>query len=124
MARSNSFPIESHKDNRLWTIVILFVLAVSLLLPPKALATYWSDTSPLYPWGPENHTATLLPNGKVLVAGGSDGFGVLKNANLYDLGTGTWMPTGFLNARRYRHTATLLPNGKVLVAGGGMSVEP
>ncbi len=60
-----------------------------------------------------NPTATLLPNGLVLVAGGGD-----WSAELYDPATGTWRPTGSMNMSRSNHTATLLPNGKVLVAGG------
>ena len=65
-----------------------------------------------------SHTATLLPNGKVLVAGGYNGFGSLSSAELYDPATGSWSPTGSLGTARDSHTATLLPNGKVLVAGG------
>jgi N-acetylneuraminic acid mutarotase len=65
------------------------------------------------------HTATLLPNGKVLVAGGLGTGGVyLASAELYDPATGTWTVTGSMNFARSEHTATLLPNGKVLVAGG------
>src|SRR5437667_8324211 len=63
------------------------------------------------------HTATLLPNGKVLVAGGNQG-PALSSAELYDPATGTWTATGSLGTARERPTATLLPNGKVLVAGG------
>jgi len=63
------------------------------------------------------HTATLLPNGKVLVAGGV--FLVdYSSAELYDPATETWTATGSMTGSRYDHTATLLPNGKVLVAGG------
>ena len=48
------------------------------------------------------HTATLLPNGKVLVAGGYDGnSGYLTSAELYDPATGTWTATGSLNTARY-----------------------
>lgn len=65
------------------------------------------------------HTATLLQNGKVLVAGGAAvGVAALASAELYDPVTGTWSMTGALNAARSSHTATLLQNGKVLVAGG------
>ena len=64
------------------------------------------------------HTATLLPNGKVLVAGGYDSSGYLASAELYDPASGTWTATGSLATARDDHTATLLPNGKVLVAGG------
>ena len=65
------------------------------------------------------HTATLLPNGKVLVAGGCGiGSHSLSSAELYDPATGSWSGTGSLGTARSEHTATLLPNGKVLVAGG------
>ena len=43
------------------------------------------------------HTATLLPNGKVVVAGGFDGFSFLSSAELYDPASGTWTATGSLN---------------------------
>jgi hypothetical protein len=58
-----------------------------------------------------DHTANLLPNGQVLVAGG--------RADLFNSAIGTFNPTGSMNIGRIRHTATLLRNGKVLVAGGG-----
>ena len=65
------------------------------------------------------HTATLLPNGKVLVAGGYNStVGFLASAELYHPACGSWTATGSLNTARYFHTATLLRNGKVLVAGG------
>jgi hypothetical protein len=59
----------------------------------------------------------LLPNGKVLMAGGFNAT-ELASAELYDPASGTWAVTGSLNNARFIHTATLLPNGKVLVAGG------
>jgi hypothetical protein len=71
-----------------------------------------------------NHTATLLPNGKVLVAGGSNNFETTESAELYDPVTGTWTKTGASFSARTRHTATLLPNGKVLVAGGEGPTPP
>src|SRR2546430_14837481 len=67
----------------------------------------------------ESHTATLLQNGMVLVAGGVDCCGtVYASAELYDPASGTWTATGSLNTERAGHTATLLQNGFVLVAGG------
>jgi len=71
-----------------------------------------------------NHTATLLPNGQVLVVGGwNAGYDVgrfitLDTAETYDPATGRWTSIANLNSARYFHTATLLPNGKVLAVGG------
>jgi hypothetical protein len=62
-------------------------------------------------------TATLLPSGKLLVAGGYNG-SYLATAELYDPATGTWSNTRAMASPRGQYTATLLPNGKVLVAGG------
>lgn len=68
--------------------------------------------------GRRYHSSTLLPNGKVLVAGGEVGVSSLHTAELYDPATGTWTATGRMVFGRSRHTATLLPSGRVLVAGG------
>src|SRR5438552_5976754 len=55
------------------------------------------------------HTATVLPNGLVLVAGGIDpNFHATATAERYDPASGTWTATGSLNTARYEHTATLL----------------
>ncbi len=65
------------------------------------------------------HTATLLKNGKVLMAGGfvSNGGG-LSSAEVYDPASKTFTPAENMTVARASHTATLLPNGKVLISGG------
>lgn len=65
------------------------------------------------------HTSTLLPDGKVLLAGGFAGNETsLASAELFDLATGTFTPAGDMSVPRAGHTATLLSTGKVLIAGG------
>ena len=81
--------------------------------------TFSLTGSPSVPRG--GHTATLLPNGSVLIAGGQtfspDNPGT-ATAEIYDPTSGTFSPTGNMTAGRYGHTATLLANGQVLIAGG------
>jgi hypothetical protein len=64
-------------------------------------------------------TATLLPNGKLLVAGGRIPAGEpLSTAYLYDSAKGNWSNAASMEVAHDFHTATLLPTGDVLVAGG------
>ncbi|AGC43789.1 kelch domain-containing protein [Myxococcus stipitatus DSM 14675] len=68
-----------------------------------------------------NHTATLLPTGKVLVVAGHSTTGQVasvRSAELYDPATGKWAATGSLTENRRGHSTTLLASGKVLVTGG------
>ena len=69
-----------------------------------------------------SHTSTLLPSGKVLIAGGFAGSGTEYNpyrtAELYDPGSGTFHSAAEMTIGRSGHTATLLKNGKVLIVGG------
>src|SRR6476646_8035554 len=110
-----------------------FAAALAALLFLGATPSFATRTSAVRPaadpgtWSPTGslaqkrwfHSATLLKNGKVLVAGGdSCCSGALASAELYDPTTGTWSATGSMNGVRSSHTATLLPDGKVLVTGG------
>ena len=68
------------------------------------------------------HTTSTMPNGKVLVTGGSSidaaGFTTRRNAELYDPAVGTWAATAQMAVTRSSHTETVLPEGKVLIIGG------
>ena len=69
-----------------------------------------------------NEDPILLPDGKVLVAGGVKGTQPtsvnVADAELFDSSTGTWTATGSMSTDRDVHTLTLLTSGQVLVAGG------
>ncbi len=73
------------------------------------------------------HTATLLPNGSVLIAGGYVGYvnsptylgyESLNSAEIYDPVSGSFSTTDPMLATRFWHSATLLQDGSVLIAGG------
>jgi hypothetical protein len=85
----------------------------------------FSETKSLSEWEPAGYTATLLDDGRVLVAGGTRApYGsnrVVPNAELYDLATGRWAATGSMLQARANHTATRLRDGRVLVAGGAIT---
>src|SRR5438128_1946311 len=113
--------IARHHVSLILALVVLISAAAlagpTRLASAQAVAQSWSYTGSLNTARP-GHSATLLPNGKVLVVGGFSVAGVLASAELYDPSTGTWSFTGSLNVPRVGYTATLLGNGKVLVAGG------
>jgi hypothetical protein len=69
----------------------------------------------------QGHTATVLSNGQVLVAGGSQNIGFrseLASAEIYDPNAGTFREIGAMTTPREGHAATLLRNGRVLITGG------
>src|SRR5690349_19658390 len=102
---------------RIVPVVACAIAGVLLLASPALSAGTWTATGSMNTLRAD-HTATLLANGKGLVAGGFGPNGMVASAELYDPSTGTWAATGSLNTARDDYTATLLANGKVLVAGG------
>jgi hypothetical protein len=70
-----------------------------------------------------SHTATLLGNNRVLIAGGMQRNGVwLSSAELFEPASGRFVAVGNMSVPRAGATATLLENGKVLIAGGATSL--
>jgi hypothetical protein len=123
MGFSTGVPTPSQLSKHLFRKVLhsFLVTSLALLLHPQAAnaqtgtfsATGSMTAVRILP------TATLLPNGKVLLAGGGDtSNNALASAELYDPTTGTFSATGSMSTARVLQTATLLTNGKVLVAGG------
>ena len=85
---------------------------------PTSINTF-AGTTPVMNASRSAATATLLPNGKVLIAGGVTDCCYLNSTELYDPATDTFAAsTPSMNSARFYATATLLPNGKVLIAGG------
>ncbi|RKH52903.1 kelch-like protein [Corallococcus sp. AB050B] len=89
-------------------------------LPDCVLVGDWDPTGHMGGGPRWGHTATLLPDGRVLIAGGSAqkwSF-FLDSTELYDPATNTWTYGPRMNVSRLYHSATLLLDGRVLVAGG------
>jgi len=93
-----------------------FLVALGMVISPglASAETLWTTIGNMAT-PRSGHSATLLPSGTVLVAGGD---GALSSAELYDSSAGTWSGTSSMGTGRSAHTATLLPSGLVLVAGG------
>jgi len=104
--------------------VLVFIGLASLSMASAQLLGSFTATGNLNQLR-QFHTATLLTNGKVLIAGGfavAVGWPAWASTELYDPATGSFTPAGDMTVSRYFHTATLLPDGKVLIAGGLSSI--
>src|SRR5437868_2473250 len=107
---------------------IAVFLAVGLVSPLGVKAKTgapgtWSKAGALLE-GRVGHTATLLPNGLVLVAGGANAQGEATwSSELFDGKTNRWLPAASMNTPRVSQAATLLSDGKVLVTGGQTGLD-
>jgi hypothetical protein len=118
--RVKAFGLKAMRRTALAGLVLVSAVSASLGWdPPLALAATgtWSATGSTAT-GRYLHTATLLPSGKVLVAGGVSSGSGRASAELYNPATGTWSATGSMTTAHFSHTVTLLHSGKVLVAAG------
>jgi hypothetical protein len=86
---------------------------------PAVLDPSWITTGNMTRWR-QDHTATVLGDGRVLAVGGSVP-DAQQSAELFDPATNTWAATDSMAQGRFWHTASLLPDGAVLVAGGDVT---
>ncbi|MDX6323753.1 MAG: hypothetical protein QOK15_107, partial [Nocardioidaceae bacterium] len=118
-------PVRSGTLTRFAVVVSVATSFVAMVGGPVTAGGPWSPTGSMGT-AREMHTATLLGNGKVLVAGGNVGSASdPASSELYDPATGTWSRTAPMTTpTRVGPRATLLANGKVLVAGGTSATQP
>lgn len=98
---------------------IMYMVALALAASTLSFAASgtWSPTGIMLS-ARDGHTATLLTNGKILAAGGTNNGVALTSTELYNPAAGTWASTGSMNVARSHARAVLLSNGSVLVMGG------
>ncbi len=93
-------------------------LGTAELYTGGSTASSFTPTSGSLATAREQHTATLLAGGKVLLAGGAAGATPISGAELFDPATQTFVPAGSLGAGRFGAGAALLQTGRVLIVGG------
>ncbi|MBU5638894.1 hypothetical protein KOM00_19395 [Geomonas sp. Red69] len=108
--------------HRLLFNLLFFVLCGAILAAQPALAqnfTYQAEMGAMR----YGHSVTLLPSGKVLIAGGYNDTSCLNSADIYDPKTGAISKARPMLFPRKDHSATLMANGKVLIVGGRNGLE-
>ena len=104
--------------HRIFALTMVVALLVATNIPAMAAASgTWTLTGSLHN-SRDGHTATLLPNGIVMVAGGELNGSALDTAEVYSPSTLSWSTVGNLNVARNNGSAVLLPSGSAMVIGG------
>ena len=98
-------------------VAVAVTLLAAMHLSAHAASGTWAFTASVHT-ARDGHTATLLPNGNVVVAGGENNNAAVASTEVYSPLTSSWTNSGNLNVARSNASALLLPNGMVLVAGG------
>jgi hypothetical protein len=106
-----------HTTNSSKTIIVAAVLVVVMNAFAFAASGTWTATGAMRS-ARDGHTATILANGKILAAGGTNNGAALTSAELYNPSAGTWASTGSMHVARTLARAVPLSNGSVLVMGG------
>src|SRR5437899_1324247 len=109
--------MKHHTTNRpVRMIVPIAAFALTMTALASAASGTWAVVASVH--SPrDGHTATLLPNGNVVIAGGENNNQALASSEVYSATTGAWTVTGNLNVARSNASALLLPSGMVLAAG-------
>src|SRR6185369_13672394 len=113
-----------HSDNNTVTVLLSQSNNAHIGLTPSSSSIL--SASSVGPWtstgnlntARNRHSATVLSNGKVLIAGGRNDGALVAAAELYDPATGLWSNASSLATPRETATATRLSNGRVLIVGG------
>ena len=100
--------------------IVLAALVLAMNALALAASGTWSLVASVHT-PRDGHTATLLPNGNVVIAGGENNNQALASTEVYSPTTGAWTVSGNLNVARSNASALLLANGSVLMAGGCVS---
>lgn len=109
-----------HTTNSRKTIIVAAALVVAMNAFAFAASGTWTGTASVHT-PRDGHTATLLPNGNVVIAGGENNNQAVSSSEVYSPTFGSWVASGNLNVARSNASAALLPSGAILIAGGCVS---
>lgn len=109
-----TYPDPAKLNSVLTKTALLKVTITPVTVPPVTL----DKGSGTLTTGRSDHAAVRLPDGRVLVSGGTDGTAALKSSEVFDPSTEKWVTVSDMKTARRGHTMTLLQDNKVLVTGG------